>query len=143
MKKSIFHHNNKHLFIIGAQRCGTTSILNYLKKYKKIKVTKFEKPEPKYFTKKNLCYDEYLKKYFGNKKKYSQILVEKSTSYIEIKKSAENIKKIIKCPKILIMLRNPAERCVSNYLLSKKNNFENYKFLKALSSEKKDFMIKN
>ena len=54
MKKSIFHHKNKHLFIIGAQRCGTTSILNYLKKYKKIKVTKFEKPEPKYFTKKKL-----------------------------------------------------------------------------------------
>ena len=53
MKKSIFHHKNKHLFIIGAQRCGTTSILNYLKKYKKIKVKKFENQEQKYLTKKN------------------------------------------------------------------------------------------
>ena len=62
--KKLIHHNNKHLFIIGAQRCGTTSILNYLKKYKIIISTKSEKPEPKYFLKNNLNYDEYLSKFF-------------------------------------------------------------------------------
>ena len=134
--KKLIHHNNKHLFIIGAQRCGTTSILNYLKKYKIIISTKSEKPEPKYFLKNNLNYDEYLSKFFKKKSITKKILVDKSTSYIESKKAALNIKKYIKNAKILILLRNPADRCISNYLLSKKNGYENFNLSKALKLEK-------
>ena len=135
MKKSI-PLNNKHLFIIGVQRCGTTSILNYLKKYKIIISTKPEKPEPKYFLKNNINYDEYLNKFFKKNFITKKILVDKSTSYIESKKAALNIKKYIKNTKILILLRNPADRCISNYLLSKKNGYENFNLSKALKLEK-------
>lgn len=134
--KKLMHTKNKHLFIIGAQRCGTTSILNYLKKYKIIISTKLEKPEPKYFLKKDINYNDYLNKFFKKSFIGKKILVDKSTSYIESNKAALNIKKYIKNPKILILLRNPVDRCISNYYLSKKNGYENFSLSKALKLEK-------
>lgn len=135
MKKSIYKKNN-HLFIIGGQRCGTTSILNYLQKYNDIIVAEPQKPEPKYFLNKNLNYTEYLNEFFIGKKLNKKILVDKSTSYLETIAAASNIKKIIPDAKILILLRNPTDRCISNYFFSKKNKYEKYSLEKALKIEK-------
>ena len=58
--KNIQKNNKKHIIIIGAQRCGTTALLDYLSKYKNVVVAKKQKSEPKYFLK-NSNYKIYQK----------------------------------------------------------------------------------
>jgi len=120
--KNIQKNNKKHIIIIGAQRCGTTALLDYLSKYKNAVVAKKQRPEPKYFLK-NSNYKNYLKIFQDTKIDKAKLLIEKSTSYIESIDAAKNIKNI-KNIKILIILRNPVDRFISNFFFTKKNKYE-------------------
>jgi len=78
-------------------------------------------PEPKYFLTSNPNKKIYLEKYFKNKK---SICIEKTTSYYENKTALMKIKQNFPNAKIIMILRDPILRAISNYLFTKKNKLE-------------------
>ena len=126
----------KHLIIIGGQRCGTTFAINLLKKINKFKLTKTILPEPKYFLKEKFIYKEYLDSFFrytiNNK---NQIFVEKSTTYYERPIAIKNICNNINDYQILLFIRDPIKRAISNYFFSKNNGFEKLDINQAFERE--------
>lgn len=116
--------NNKHFFIIGAQRSGTTLLYKRLDEHPMISMAKPMRPEPKYFLRNQpLDYDDYLKTFYADAKK-TQLLGEKSTSYYEFPQVAKKIKHAFPEAKIICLLRNPVERAISNYYFTKNFGLE-------------------
>ena len=116
-----------HFVIIGAQRSGTTYLYDILEQHPEICMSIPKKPEPKYFlgkSKEELNLKEYIDKYFINSNNSIKIFGEKSTSYYERKESAMLINALLPKAKILIILRNPIQRALSNYFFSVNNGLE-------------------
>jgi hypothetical protein len=127
----------KHLFIIGAQRSGTTYLYKLLDAHPAIYMAKPIKPEPKYFMgSANVLatYEDYLQKYFVEKGD-ELWLGEKSTSYIESKEAAQAIKRFIPDATILVMLRDPVERAISHFCFTRDHNLEPYDIERAIREE--------
>lgn len=128
---------NNH-FIVGAQRSGTTYLLDNLNQHPEICITSKIKPEPKFFLKKNELINGrqfYLNKYFKNHIN-EKILIEKSTSYIQCNEAALAINKMFPNARIIILLRNPVNRALSNFFFSKINGLENRKIEEVFLEEK-------
>tara|TARA_B100000768_G_C11215965_1_gene348210 strand:+ start:301 stop:1035 length:735 start_codon:yes stop_codon:yes gene_type:complete len=129
----------RHVFIIGAQRCGTTFIADYLSAHSSIQVIKPLKPEPKFFSdigNHQFNKDTYFNKFFINNPN-TNFFIEKSTNYIENVKALKHIKKLFPNGKILILLRNPIYRAYSNYKFSYESGLESKSFLEAINSNPK------
>lgn len=129
----------RHIFIIGAQRCGTTFITDYLSMHSSIQVIKPLKPEPKFFSDKSnhqFNKDAYFNKFFI-KNPNTNFCIEKSTNYIENINALKQIKKLFPDGKILILLRNPIYRAYSNYKFSYESGLETKSFLEAINSDPK------
>lgn len=118
---------NKHFFIVGTQRSGTTFLYKILDSHKEICMAKPMRPEPKFFLKEDKSKDNYDKYYKVCFPPHSpkKIFGEKGTSYIEHPRSGIKIVKMFPDAKIIIALRNPVERAISNYFFSKNNGIEN------------------
>lgn len=127
---------NNHFFIIGAQRCGTTLLTKILDSHEQICMAKPLRPEPKFFLKpiEKFNYIDYFEKFFDIRGKYSAY-GEKSTSYIESKIAPEQINKYLPNAKLILILRDPVKRAISNYFFSKNNKIENLDFETALKNE--------
>ena len=128
------HHNANNeksiwpnLFIVGAQKSGTTSIFHYLRKHPKIYMSSIK--EPAYFSKyrgsmpfkhTKPTKEQYLElfQYVKNE----PIICEVSTPYLFDPESAKKIYEIIPDAKIIIILRNPIERSYSRYLENRWNS---------------------
>jgi len=113
-------------YIVGAQRSGSTFFYRILEDHPDICMARPMKPEPKYFIDEDM-YREDLKNYytlyyshFANEK----ALGEKSVSYFEIEDAAIRIANGFPDSKILVILRDPANRALSNYYFSKENGLE-------------------
>lgn len=116
----------KIFFIAGAQRCGTSYLAQMLSKHPDILMAHPEFPEPKFFLNEQEYRkgkEYYLQKFF-KERAGQEVLGEKSTSYIESKDAALKIKQMFPAAKIIISLRNPVERAISNYHFSKANLVE-------------------
>ncbi len=107
-----------NFFIIGAPKCGTTALSEYLRQHKSIY---FSNPkEPQYFCKDFPGYksvetdQEYIRRYFGrsDRKRYRAI-GEGSVWYLYSKVAVENILQFNKKAKFIVMLRNPIEMVYS------------------------------
>ncbi len=130
---------NRHFFIIGAQRCGTTLLYRALDENPYIEMARPIKPEPKYFLNQSSSaseIDSYRSLYFKNTEK-EVLCGEKSTSYIESRSAAENIRSVIPKAKIITLLRNPIERAISNYRFSVDNGVEQRDINDAFLNEEK------
>lgn len=115
---------HKHFFIIGAQRSGTTLLYKKLNNHPLIEMATPLKPEPKYFLRDiDFDYEHYKNNFFANAK-VDQLLGEKSTSYYESPVVARKIKAAFPNAKIICLLRNPAERAISNYFFTKSFGLE-------------------
>lgn len=115
------------IFIIGAQRSGTTYLYHILDTHPQIQMAKPVSPEPKFFLKDafyNKGKEFYIEKYFLNQSKGVKVFGEKSTSYIENDYVGKRIKSFFPNAKILVILRNPVERAISNYYFSLANCLE-------------------
>jgi hypothetical protein len=114
-----------NFFIIGAQRSGTTWLYHLLDEHPEIFMAKPVRPEPKFFLDPLAATDKvnYLSKYFADAKVY-QLLGEKGTSYIESPASGERMISMFPDAKIILMLRNPVERAISNYQFTVANGLE-------------------
>jgi len=106
-----------NFFIVGAARSGTTFLWWQLKRNPRVFMPEDElNKEPAYFSDKNrkLTFYSYLElfNYASDKHK---LIGEASTAYLTDPKSAERIRDFNPHAKILILLRNPAERAYSLY----------------------------
>jgi hypothetical protein len=118
---------NRQVFIVGAQRCGTTYLYHLLDLHPEIYLARPVSPEPKFFLN-----DEefrkgnahYLNKYFSNVPGGKTLIGEKSTSYLEFDVISERIKSFFPEASVLVILRNPVKRALSNYYFSCKNGLE-------------------
>ncbi len=118
--------NERIFFIVGAQRAGTSYLYEVLDQHPEICMARPLKPEPKFFLKSENCdlgIDYYLETFYKNRNSKS-ILGEKSTSYLERIDAGERMKEMFPQAKIIISLRNPVERALSNYYFSKLNGLE-------------------
>jgi len=123
--------------IIGAARCGTTSLYEYLRAHPNIYLPKNKRPEPHFFYKeaeyvKGLAY--YSDKYFKDVDTHLKA-GEASTSNIYKPIAAQRINKHLPQVKLILMLRNPIERAFSSYKFTLKNGIESLSFNQAIRKE--------
>jgi|GEM_PF-301695 len=135
--KKEFMGNNQFLFVIGAQRSGTTYLYKMLEAHPEIEMAKPMRPEPKYFLRDDIATlkpSDYEEMYFADSESVTW-RGEKSTTYLERVYVAERIKSWFPDAKIVIMLRNPIHRAVSNYYFTKKHGLEPLPLDEALYNE--------
>jgi hypothetical protein len=116
----------RHLLVIGAQRSGTTYLQSLLDSHPDITMARPSRPEPKVF-----CSAEasakgaqwYRETYFAHASS-EQLLGEKSTSYIEDAAAPGRAAAMLGEAHIVVMLRDPVERAVSNWRFSTENGLE-------------------
>ena len=127
----------KHLFIVGAQRSGTTYLYKALDAHPEVCMAKPVKPEPKYFMNPDNAaagYESYFNRYFSDAGDVTW-LGEKSASYIESEEAALAIKRTVPDATILVMLRDPVERAISHYSFTKDHGLEPYDIERAIREE--------
>lgn len=122
--------------IIGAPRSGTTWLYKVLSHHPDIRLATPIAPEPKFF-----LVDEEYRKGIGH---YAKLFVnapddavvgEKSTNYLESATAAQRAGRDVPDAKIIVMLREPAERAFSNWRWSRSNGLEDESFKDALERE--------
>ena len=114
-------------FIIGAMRSATTYLATILDEHPEVCMAKpLVAPERKFFLKD----DEYARgpgyyesEYFGNCGK-AVVFGEKTVHYCERDDAAARIKAFYPSSKIIMILRNPVFRALSNYFFSRQNGLE-------------------
>ncbi len=127
--------NARHFFVVGAQRAGTTYLWKVLDDHPDIFMAKPVRPEPKYFLKAaTIDIDDYRKQFFADAARET-LCGEKSTSYLESGVAMRQIARLLPSALIVVMLRNPVERAISNYFFSKKHGFETFSISDALEAE--------
>jgi hypothetical protein len=126
----------QNFFCIGAQKAGTTTLADILQQHPDIFIPK--EKETKFF----LFPDEYSKglgyynaTYYAN---YSgqKMVGELDPDYMLVPETAKRIAESLgKDVKFIVVLRNPALRAYSHYLMSKKKGIEKLGFQEALEAE--------
>jgi hypothetical protein len=126
---------SRHLLIIGAQRCGTTYLHSLLDPHPEITMTRPARPEPKVFLSAELAArgrDWYEATYFAHARSET-LLGEKSTSYLEHPEAADRAASMLGVAEIIVMLRDPVARAVSNWQFSSENGLEERSLERALA----------
>ncbi len=125
-------------FIIGgAPRSGTTWLYQVLDRHPDIEMARPVRPEPKFFLFDHI-YERGLAYYSENW--FSHIpdqrrAGEKSTNYLESDIAARRIHKDLPDARLIFILREPADRALSNWRWSRMNGLETLPFDEALRLE--------
>lgn len=128
-----------NFLLIGAARCGTTSLYKILQSHEDVYLPQSKRPEPHFFLKndeyqKGLCY--YECRYFP--KSCDAIAIgEASTSYIFGPHVPARVAQSIPTVKSIALLRNPIDRAFSGYWHTVKSGLEKLSFEDALEQEEK------
>jgi hypothetical protein len=128
---------SERFFIIGAQRSGTTYLYHLLAEHPEIEMARPYRPEPKFFLRdeqyrRGLAY--YESHYFPGKPG-AWLKGEKTTSYIESAQVAQRLATHYPTAKIIILMRDPIQRAISNYWFSVKNGLESWSLEQALLAD--------
>lgn len=127
-----------NFFLVGAARSGTTSLWRYLKENEQIFMPNDELyKEPAFFSplKSSMSIHEYLNLFKGTGESH-KLVGEASTAYLTDPVSAKCIYDFNPNAKIIIILRNPAERAYSLYNWMVQEGYEfSSTFEKALALE--------
>ena len=128
-----------YFVIVGAQRCGTTYLSRLLDEHPEIEMAKPTRPEPKFFLDdaryaRGLAF--YESQYFSDPP--TRVRGEKSTSYIESELAAQRIKSMMPGAVVVVVLRDPVQRAVSNYRFSAQEGYEDLPLELALRSSDAD-----
>ena len=148
LPKILIHNSYKNMnkyikpnfFIVGAPKCGTTSIYSYLSQHPQVFMSKFKEPHffGKDLTRKGKLYnfnEESYIRLFKNSN-YFKVKGEASTFYLYSKEAAKEIHSFNPNSKILILLREPTEMVYSmhsQYIHSQNEDVLDFK--KALNLE--------
>lgn len=118
---------SKNLYlIIGAQRSGTTFLYHLLEQHSSVCMAKPVKPEPRFFLTDEYYNgaEYYFNKYYAHRNLDNTVFVEKSTTYYENNIVPQRLVNDFSEIKLIMILRNPVERALSNYFFSKQNKLE-------------------
>jgi hypothetical protein len=128
----------RHFLVIGAQRCGTTYLRTLLDEHPAIVMAAPPVPEPKVFLSDEVVergVDWYAATWFpGAAGRDDLVLGEKSTSYLECAEAAPRAAAVLAGAKILVQLRDPVARAVSNWQLSTQHGLESRDVVAALTA---------
>jgi hypothetical protein len=116
----------QHLLVIGGQRCGTTYLHGLLDAHPEVAMARPARPEPKVFLSDELAghgLEWYRSTYFAHATDET-LLGEKSTSYIEDPLAPARAARVLGDPHIVVLLRDPVLRAVSNWRFSTDNGLE-------------------
>lgn len=122
---SITEEKYRYFFVIGAQKAGTTALFRYLRKHPEIYMPP-EKEIP-YFSEKirnNMNWREYRKKYLVTSEAGKVVVGTASPQYLADKAVAKRIADTVPEAKIICLVRDPIERAVSHYKMSRRRGIE-------------------
>ncbi|MEP6527993.1 MAG: sulfotransferase domain-containing protein [Nocardioidaceae bacterium] len=125
----------RHLLVIGAQRCATTYLHSLLDAHPDITMARPARPEPKFFLapeSEARGLEWYRGAYFSHATSQS-LLGEKSTSYLEDAQAARRAASVLGWAEIVVLLRDPVARAVSNWRFSTANGLEDRPLAQALT----------
>ncbi len=112
--KHISKHSYPDFLIIGALKSGTTSLYQYLGNHSEVVSSSIK--ETNFFSWEFHKGIKYYLNFFPLKKDIkNQLVFEACPHYLADPKSAGRIKKILPNVKIIVILRDPIERAISNY----------------------------
>ncbi|MBD3391652.1 MAG: hypothetical protein GF410_06490 [Chitinivibrionales bacterium] len=113
-------------FIVGVQRGGTTYLYKFLDAHPQICMATPLRPEPKFFLFDDLFAKgrTYYEKTYFQASSDTRAYGEKSTSYLETRHVPGRISRYYPQARILITLRDPMTRALSNYFFSRANGLE-------------------
>ena len=141
-RSTYFIRSLPDFIIIGAMKCGTTSLYSYLASHPQ--VLPASEKEVHYFD----C-DSYslgmawykahfptlIRKYFQSKNRNNIIVGEASPYYLFFPKAHIRVEECIPNIKLIIMLRNPIDRAFSHYNHQKRKSREKLSFEQAIEVE--------
>lgn len=134
------------VFIVGAPKCGTTTIFHWCKLHPEISVC--SPKEPAFFCGYNSQSfvgpgsDEFMTSRPTTIKEYeasfqrlenAKVMVDASTDYLHCQEACERIKSYAPNSKIIICLRNPIERAYSQYQHTVRDGLETLEFIEAFN----------
>lgn len=132
-----------NFFILGAGKCGTTSLYFYLKQHPEIYLSPIK--EPTFFCEEFQVVKNPIK-YFNlfELAKNEKIIGEASHAYLSSPASANVLKALFPEAKFVVILRNPADRAYSLYHHMRGHGYEAITtFEKALKAEDARFLSPN
>lgn len=133
--------NKPNFFIVGAAKSGTTTLYDYLKAHPEVFMPKDDlHKEPSHFSNLISWYKNPEKYFplFNEAKPQHRWIGEASTAYLTDPAAARNIHKYDPNARIIIILRNPAERAYSMYCWMVQEGYEYVSsFESALSIEER------
>lgn len=149
-------NNTPNFLIVSGGRSGTTSLYHYLSEHPEIYMSPNKEPyfltgldfesfinTPIFFLKNLWVKDLKSYKQLFDHVSNEKLIGEASVSYLYYyEETIPNIKKYLGDPKIIIIIRNPADRAFSHYLHNVQNNLEKLKFEDAVLEEK-ERILKN
>lgn len=121
-------------FIVGAQRCGTTSLATVLGCHPQVALARPLRPEPKFFLEPGADTEvrAYLARHYPEVGPRVRLRLEKSTSYLESDLACAQIAAAFPRAQIVVMLRDPVDRALSHYAFSCANGVEDLEVEAAL-----------
>jgi hypothetical protein len=125
----------RHFLVVGAQRCGTTYLHDLLAGHPQVSMARPARPEPKVFLRERPpSADDYRAEFFGHAGP-DDVLGEKSTSYLEVEGVPERVAAVLGRPGIVVQLRDPVARAVSNWSFSRDHGVERRPLEEALRAD--------
>lgn len=130
-------------FLVGAMKAGTTSIYNYLGNHPRVFVPETKEPhffacdscKGRHFFAGSAIFEEedYLALFRGASD--DQLIGDFSVSNLWCRFAAKNIFEKVPSAKIVCILRNPIDRCLSHYVMCVQQKMEHRSFKEAVEAE--------
>lgn len=123
-------------FLIGAQKCATSSLYSWLAQHPDVCAPMSVKDRG-FFTQDEF-YNQgfnYLSDYYKNEFNNEKIILQGSVHYIYFEKALSRIHQFNPNSKFILVLRNPIDRALSSYKYARKFYYETYNIEKAFELE--------
>ncbi len=126
--------SHRHFLVVGAQRSGTTWLHDRLASHPQIAMARPATPEPKVFLSPDpVDAEAYRARFFGHARA-GDLLGEKSTSYLESPTAPASVAAALGEPQVVVQLRDPVARAVSNWSFSRDHGVETRPLAEALTA---------
>ena len=125
------------MLLVGAQRCGTTYLATALDAHPQVALASPPRPEPKVFSDAALAArgrEWYVDTWFARARD-DQLLLDKSTSYLEDPEAPARAAAVLADPHIVVLLRDPVQRAVSHWRFSTDHGLETRGLEEALRAD--------
>ncbi len=121
-----------NFFILGAQKAGTTTLYTYLAQHPDVYMPSSKEPHFfDYYYEKGA--EEYRQRHFGDWNG-EKAIGEASPSYLSVGSARERIAEMVREPRLIIILRHPAERAYSEWWMTWSHGWEHLSFSEAIDA---------